>query len=220
VNETIAVFAKAAIPGKVKTRLTPPLSAEQAAAFHEACVRDVFETAFRLVGDNVRLYTDDPYEPWMSLAGPDHVRFQKGADLGERMLRCFEELHQEGFKRMLIVGADSPHVPAEHLREGLDLLVSEKDAVLGLCSDGGYYAVGCRKPRRVMFREVSWSTALTYSETRAAFEFAGLRLKDGMYAHYDVDTFEDLERLRGEPRMGSAVRAWLAAQSRGSEAPA
>jgi rSAM/selenodomain-associated transferase 1 len=211
VSETIAVFAKAAIPGRVKTRLTPYLSPEQAASFHQACVEDVWRTAFSLVGDAARLYTDEPFEPWMDLAGPDRVRHQKGDDLGARMLSCFEELEAEGFKRMMIIGADSPQLPAAHLREGLDLLVGEKDAVLGMTADGGYYAVGCRKPRRVMFHDVTWSSELTYAETLAAFGFAGLKLKSGMYMHYDVDTPRDLERLRQEPRLGSHVRAWFRA---------
>ena len=210
-SETIAVFAKAAIPGRVKTRLTPHLSPEQAASFHQACVEDVWQTAVSLVDEAARLYTDAPFEPWLSLAGPDCVRYQKGDDLGARMLSCFEELATEGFKRIMIIGADSPQVPAAHLREGLDLLVGEKDAVLGMTVDGGYYAVGCRKPRRVMFHEVTWSSELTFAETRKAFEFAGLKLKSGMYAHYDVDTPEDLERLRKEPRLGARVRAWFRA---------
>ncbi|MCA9640491.1 MAG: TIGR04282 family arsenosugar biosynthesis glycosyltransferase [Bryobacterales bacterium] len=210
-SESIAVFAKAAIPGRVKTRLTSVLSPEQAAGFHQACVEDVWRTAFELVGEGARLYTDEPFEPWMDLAGPDYVRYQKGQDLGARMLSCFEDLAQEGFRRMMIIGADSPQVPRQHYREGLDLLVSEKDAVLGLCSDGGFYAVGCRKPRRMMFRDVHWSTELAYSETRAAFELSGLVLKSGMYPHYDVDTPEELDRLRTEPSLGPRVRAWLRA---------
>jgi glycosyltransferase A (GT-A) superfamily protein (DUF2064 family) len=139
----------------------------------------------------------------------DRTRYQKDGDLGVRMLACFEDLVLEGFKRMMIIGADSPQIPAAHLREGLDLLVGEKDAVLGGSPDGGFYAVGCRKPRRVMFHDVTWSSELTFSETRAAFEFAGLKLQNGMYLHYDVDTPEDLERLRREPRLGSRVRAWF-----------
>ena len=208
-SEAIALFAKAAIPGRVKTRLTPALSDDQAASFHQACVEDVWRTVASLVGEGARLYTDEAFEPWMDLAGPERVRYQKGDDLGIRMLQCFEELEKEGFKRMLIIGADSPQVPPQHLREGLDLLVGEKDAVLGLTEDGGYYAVGCRKARRMMFHDVTWSSELTYSETRTAFEFAGLKLKNGMYVHYDVDTPEDLARLRQEPRLGSRVRAWF-----------
>ncbi|MCB1018900.1 MAG: TIGR04282 family arsenosugar biosynthesis glycosyltransferase [Acidobacteria bacterium] len=215
-SESIAVFAKAALPGRVKTRLTPVLSPEQAAAFHQACVEDIWRTALALVGEGARLYTDEPFEPWMDLAGPDCVRYQKGPDLGVRMLNCFEDLAQEGFRRMMIIGADSPQVPPAHYREGLDLLVSEKDAVLGMSSDGGFYAVGCRKPRRMMFRDVHWSTELAYSETRAAFELAGLSLKSGMYTHYDVDTPEDLERLRREPSLGPRLHAWFRANPRTS----
>ena len=208
-SETIAVFAKAPVPGQVKTRLTPHLTPEQAADFHTACVKDVWRKAVSVVRDGARLYTDGPSEAWIDLAGPDRTRYQRGDDLGQRMLHCFEELEQEGFQRMMIVGSDSPHIPVEHLREGLDLLMSEKDAVLGMSADGGYYAVGCRKPRRMMFHEVEWSRSTTYAQTRAAFEFAGLRLKNGMYPHFDVDTPADLERLREEPKLGPALRAWF-----------
>jgi len=84
VSESIALFAKAAIPGKVKTRLTPYLSPEEAAEFHAACVKDVWRTAASLVRDGVRIYTDEPYEPWIDLAGPDRLRYQEGEDLGGR----------------------------------------------------------------------------------------------------------------------------------------
>ncbi len=208
-REAIALFAKAAIPGRVKTRLTAELSPEQAAAFHEACVRDVWEKIHGLVGDGAFLFTDREWEPWDLLAGRQ-VRFQPDGDLGARMAGCFAELAEEGFERMLIVGADSPTLPAQILRRGLDRLRDERDAVLGPTEDGGYYAVGCLRPRRGMFAGVEWSAPTTLAETEQAFKRESYRT-ERLPEWWDVDTPAELARLRREAPQTGRVAEWLRA---------
>ena len=206
-REAIALFAKAAVPGRVKTRLTSALTPEQAAAFHEACVRDVWEKIRGLVGEGAFLYSDAEWEPWDLLAGAQ-VRFQRDGDLGDRMLGCFEELVEEGFERVLIVGSDSPTLPAAILRDGLDALEGDEDTVLGPTEDGGYYTVGCRRPHERMFGEVAWSADTTFEQTQSAFRRVGYQTTV-LPEWWDVDTSEDLERLRAAGPEGR-VGEWLA----------
>ena len=112
---------------------------------------------------------------------------------------------------MLIVGADSPTLPPAYLRMGFELL-TQVDAVLGPTEDGGYYAVGCRRPHPEMFSGVEWSTDRTFEQTEAAFDRAGFSFAR-LPVWYDIDTSEDLRRLAREPDLPINTRRWLEGSS-------
>ena len=93
----------------------------------------------------------------------------------------------------MIVGSDAPTLPAEHLQE---ILESPSDVTLGPTEDGGYYAIACRMPLPdAVFRGVRWSTEHTLGDTVHAAKECGLTVGLGR-EWWDVDTPEDLERLR------------------------
>ena len=216
-RDAIALFAKAAEPGFVKTRLTTRLSAEEAAALHTACVLDTWTKLRALEGVQARLFSDRESEAWTALAGGERCRLQRPGDLGVRMHGAFEDLRSEGFERIVIVGSDSPTLPVDQIRQGFAVLDEERDAALGPTGDGGYYLVGCREPRDAMFLNVRWSEETTLDQTVAAFENTGYRVRL-LPQWWDVDVPEDLERLRGEP-LGTAVAAWFEEFGGGSTRP-
>ena len=203
----IVLFAKAPRPGRVKTRLIPALSAEDAAALYETFVRDMWERLRLVAPDSCFLYSDRPWPSYVGLAGPGRLALQRGDDLGAKLLHAFEELRSHGYDRILIVGSDSPTLPAEYLRRGLDRLGS-KDAVLGPTFDGGYYAVGCRVPKAGMFKRVTWSSPATLEETERAFESVGWSM-ERLPPWYDVDTIDDLRRLAGDSDLHGCARQWF-----------
>ena len=205
--EAIVLFAKAPRPGRVKTRLIPALSAEDAAALYEAFVRDMWERLRVVAPDSCFLYSDTAWPPYVELAGARRVALQRGGDLGEKLLHGFEELSAQGYGRTLIVGSDSPTLPADYLRRGLDLPAS-KDAVLGPTFDGGYYAVGCRVPEAAMFSQVAWSTSATLAHTERAFEGIGWSM-ERLPPWYDVDTIDDLRRLATDSDLHGYTRQWF-----------
>src|SRR5438876_7611334 len=99
----IALFARAPIPGRVKTRLIGSLSAEEVADLYRAFVLDVWEMLAVLAREaELFLYVDQEHQQWRALSGSG-TRLQKGADLGERMLRCFEEMQAAGHQPLLIL---------------------------------------------------------------------------------------------------------------------
>ncbi len=206
-SNAIALFAKAPIPGSVKTRLQPHLTAQQAAALHFAFVQDTWAILNSIEGASLYLFSDQEWPTFRELAGPGRVGLQRGSDLGEKMLHCFEDLSQQGHERLLIVGSDSPTLPPEYLRAGLELL-REVDTVLGPSEDGGYYAVGCRSLQAGMFKAVSWSTESTLTETERAFERAGLT-SERLPTWYDIDTIENLRRLVSEGDLSEHGRRWF-----------
>ena len=206
-SAAIALFAKAPIAGRVKTRLQPPLTQGQAADLHLAFALDVWESLSRIPDVSLYLYRDEAWPLGNEPAGRENCCLQQGSDLGERMLHCFEELQARGHDRVLIVGSDSPSLRVDYLAQGLERL-RDTDAVLGPSADGGYYAVGCRRALARMFAGVHWSTASTKVETERAFEREGLRC-EMLPEWYDIDTEKDLRRLAGESNLPRRTKAWF-----------
>lgn len=190
----------------MKTRLQPQLAPEQSASLHAALVADVWAELGEINDADRWLYSDEAHSRLAELA-QGQLRRQSDGDLGIRMLRCFEQLAAEGYGRLLIVGADSPTLPPAYLRMGFELL-TQVDAVLGPTEDGGYYAVGCRRPHPEMFGGVEWSTDRTFEQTEAAFDLAGLSFAR-LPVWYDIDRYEDLQRLAAEPNLPLNTRRWL-----------
>lgn len=207
-SNALVLFAKAPIPGRVKTRLTPPLSPEQAAEFHWACVCDAWERVEQMTAASRYFYSDNALPNPESPAPPQQVALQRGADLGDRMLNCFQDLRARGHHRVLIVGSDSPTLPPAYIAQGLEAL-ERADAVLGPSEDGGYYAIGCREPYPEMFAGVPWSSGETLQRTEASLRALGLRVHH-LPTWYDVDTPRDLCRLAAEPSLPPHVASWIA----------
>ncbi len=206
-SDALALFAKAPIPGRVKTRLHPILSPQQSAELQDALVRDSWENVQSIEAVAIRLYSDVEWPGFVEFAGAERVRLQQGRDLGEKMFHCFEELHQRGHDRIVIIGSDSPTLPTEHIERGFEVL-HETDAVLGPAEDGGYYAVGCHRPRADMFEDIAWSSRETLIQTEAAFLRVGLQSLR-LPPWYDVDTVRDLARLAVDPLLRGHTKNWL-----------
>jgi uncharacterized protein len=197
----ILVFAKAPIPGRVKTRLHSVLTPEQAARLHKAFVFDTLESLNHLAAvADIELHSDVPSLDW-----PPGYRLQAEGDLGHRMWTALAQGLAAGRPRVLIVGADSPTLPVDQLRS---LLAAEADVALGPSEDGGYYAISARRVHPAMFAGVAWSTGFVSSQTQAACRAAGLSVALGSFG-WDVDEPADFHRLCGEKYLPPRTRAIL-----------
>jgi glycosyltransferase A (GT-A) superfamily protein (DUF2064 family) len=123
------------------------------------------------------------------------------------MLSCFRELSDLGHSGILIVGSDCPSLPGSYLVEGLEAL-TRRDAVLGPADDGGYYAIGCRRPHPRMFEGVPWSSEETLERTEKSLTALGQSIHK-LPPWYDVDTPDDLRRLAAEASLPRHVRSWI-----------
>jgi hypothetical protein len=203
----ILLYAKAPLPGRVKTRLAASLGADRAAKLHEAFVRDVFDMLASHAGAaDVELHTDIPTDAWAGLPVP--MGLQSPGDLGQRMYSTLDTALCAGRPQAIIVGSDVPTLPAEHIRS---LLGSAADVALGPCRDGGFYAIACRRVHPHMFREVHWSEREALEETLRACRACGLTVETSP-EWYDVDTPEDLSKLLAGGPLPKHTRAWLAAE--------
>lgn len=201
----IIVYAKAPIPGNVKTRLIPKLGAQLATQLHHAFVEDTLVLAGTLSEDfDVELHTDIATEAW---SWPGVRSVQSAGDLSTRMYATLQAALAAGRTFAMIVGSDSPTLPPHYLTELAQL---PADVVFGPARDGGYYAIGCRSVHPSMFDGVTWSSARTLVETELAAHRCGLRTAQGS-EWFDVDQPRDLDLLvRSEPagRTGRVLREY------------
>jgi rSAM/selenodomain-associated transferase 1 len=200
----LAVFAKAPIPGRVKTRLIPPLTPESAASLHEAMVRDTVNAGSGFQAAVCELHTDIVTDAWKDL--DVSRKLQIPGDLGLKMLHALDTGLRAGASRAIILGADAPTVPSGHIET---LIASAADVALGPADDGGYYAISARRVHPNMFRGVDWGTHTALSATLRAVAQCSLSVEVGP-AWYDVDQPADLVRLAADHNLRSATRNWLA----------
>jgi len=200
----LAVMAKAPRPGKVKTRLSPPLTLEQSAALNVCFLRDTTQNIAEVAGTNQAAglisYTPVGDESLFDGLLPKDFALvaQRGDGFGERLLAAAEDILRCGFGAVCLIDSDSPTVPAEAFRQAVEELNRPGDRiVLGASNDGGYYLIGLKAPHPEPFSNIHWSTSTVYAETVSAITSAGIELVE-LPLWYDVDDGETLNLLRDE----------------------
>jgi rSAM/selenodomain-associated transferase 1 len=209
----LGVMTKAPLAGRVKTRMVPPLTPEEAAELNRCFLRDTAAAissacSHRAVGDArktarasaIAVYTPVGAELAYKDILPDDFSLlpQRGDKFGERLYFAVEDLFKCGFDSVCLIDSDSPTVPAENFAEAVELLSTSDDRiVLGPSDDGGYYLIGVKKPHRHLFEQVDWSTERVLNQTIQRATEIGLEVKL-LPSGYDVDDADSLRRLRNQ----------------------
>jgi uncharacterized protein len=207
VRARIIVMAKAPAAGRSKTRLCPPLTLEQAAALAEASLVDTLRAAAAAGGRRPVVALDGEPGSWLP-EGFDIVP-QRGHGLASRLSGAFEDVAGPA----LLIGMDTPQVTPELLRASCLVLEADGcDAALGPALDGGWWALGLRRPDPCVFQGVPMSTPFTGAMQRCRLADLGLRYRT-LPVLRDVDRMDDaLAVAEDVPRSGfaDAVRLVLA----------
>jgi uncharacterized protein len=177
---TLLVIAKQPVPGKVKTRLVPPCTYEEAASLAEAALADTLQAVLAAPARRRVLVLDGQPGPWLP-PGFDVVPQCAGL-LDERLAAAFGGVDGPA----LLVGMDTPQVTPDLLTVDWDAA----DAFFGPAADGGFWALGLRSPDPALLRGVPMSTDTTGAIQRAKLLAAGLRIAD-LPELCDVDTAAD-----------------------------
>lgn len=220
----LAVMTKAPQAGRVKTRLVPPLTPEEAAELNKCFLRDTAaaissvcsrrpaggvvkrnfkaeacashsEAATSACG--IAVYTPVGAESAYTDILPADFSLlpQRGDKFGERLYFAVEDLIKCGFASVCLIDSDSPTVPAENFAEAVELLSTTEDrVVLGPSDDGGYYLIGVKKPHRHLFEQIDWSTERVLNQTMQRATEIGIEAKL-LPTGYDVDDAASLRRL-------------------------
>jgi glycosyltransferase A (GT-A) superfamily protein (DUF2064 family) len=204
----VIVLAKAPVAGKVKTRLCPPCTPEQAATVAAAALADTLDVVTACGADRRILAVEGafPAPPgWDVLA-------QRGDSLGVRLTHAFADSHRAGAATVL-VGMDTPRLSTHDLDDALRQLAEPggPGAVLGPAVDGGWWALGLRDARHAsVLAGIVTSTATTGSETRDALLGLGLRVA-ALRDLTDVDSAPDAFAVAALCPPGSRFAAAVAA---------
>jgi rSAM/selenodomain-associated transferase 1 len=199
-----ALMAKAPRVGRVKTRLIPPLSPEDAAELSRCFIRDMAENVAEIArsqrGVGVVAFTPpEDAAAFDGLLPPGfHLLPQRGADLGERLLHATEDLLAAGFAALCLINADSPTLPPARLAEAAILLRQPGDrVVLGEADDGGYYLIGLKHAHINMFNRIDWSTSRVFGQSLERAAEIGLEVAR-LSSWYDIDDAATMARLETE----------------------
>jgi hypothetical protein len=220
--KTLGMFAKQPVAGRVKTRLAADWGDTRAAALYECFVRDLlgrfsstgdrrvvgfapdsdearewFGSAADIllpVGNRINAVTTNVADNWQLWPQPD-------VDLGGRIVAFFDTWCCSDDDRTILIGSDSPSIPASYLDDAWSLLDSH-DCVIGPAADGGYWLIGLRGPARrgsALFDSIEWSSPGVFGQT--VERLREINLQFGLLpVWYDVDTLAAVTTLHGHLR--------------------
>jgi rSAM/selenodomain-associated transferase 1 len=207
-------MAKASIPGRAKTRLSPPLTLEEAAGLNTSFLRDI--------ADNLMSASAHAnIAPFMAFAPAGSAAFFRGIlpariglletvapSFGECLYYAASSLLEAGHDAVCLLNADSPTLPTAYLMAAATALAAPGDRiVLGPSIDGGYYLLGLKQPHRRLFEEIDWSTERVAVQTLARARELDLTVHH-LPSWYDVDDVAALRVLMGELIHGRRFRIW------------
>ncbi|MGI9304492.1 MAG: TIGR04282 family arsenosugar biosynthesis glycosyltransferase [Gammaproteobacteria bacterium] len=202
----ILVFAKAPVPGEVKTRLMPQLDAAECAELHKKLVARTLSTAIDARLCQVELWCSP--DPSHAFFGDCAKRFgitlarQDGSDLGARMRSALgQTLDRSEFA--IVIGSDCPTMTGAYLAAACEPLAHGTRCVLGPAEDGGYVLIGCREVDELLFSAIAWGSSGVLTETlqrlaRLGWDYTVLS------ELWDLDRPQDLARIShhdGEPSL-------------------
>jgi uncharacterized protein len=221
----LAVMVKAPRSGEVKTRLVPPLRAEEASLLSVCFVKDIVANLLA-ASESVPVDCYAAYSPPGSEALfrdflPQQIRLlpPRSVGLADSLPDAIEDLVAGGYEGACLVNADSPTLPTSLLVDAVTSLRAPGDrVVLGPATDGGYYLIGLKHPHRRLFHDIAWSTERVYRQTTERAAGIGLELVT-LPPWYDVDDASSFgwlcrELLEGRRPPPCTRDGYVAAQTR------
>ncbi|OGP76249.1 MAG: hypothetical protein A2V86_12430 [Deltaproteobacteria bacterium RBG_16_49_23] len=199
-NCRLIVFAKAPIPGEVKTRLLSYMDGQAVAALHEQLVLHSLNTALEAKVGPVELWGSPSKEHPFFLRCAEKFKVelhqQTDGDLGKKMSNAFDQ----PLKRSdctLLMGTDCPSLSSADLKEARAALQQDVHAVISPTEDGGYVLIGLRQYRPELFKGIAWGTDSVLDQTRERLRQLKWNWQE-LPQRWDVDRPEDVERLKRE----------------------
>ena len=193
-DSKLIILAKAPVPGKVKTRLQPTISPDDAAKLQAFFIQQTIELVSSLKGVDVELRcTPDDSHPVFQQCARDlkiTLKQQQGKDLGERMANALQEALTR-YQQVIVIGTDCPELTTDYLNEALLRLRQGTKAVIGPANDGGYVLLGLRRFSPLLFSDINWGSNQVFSETYEKLQQLGWDWHE-LNSLRDIDTPADL----------------------------
>lgn len=196
VKHALVVMAKRPLPGRTKTRLSPPLTLEQAANLYQCFLEDTLDLMCQVkMADSVIAYLPAEDQVYFKALAPNfRLVAQLGENLGERLDIASQSFLKHGYQKVVLINSDGPTIPVEYLNAAFEKLSDDRDLVIGPSEDGGYYLIGMQQPIPQILRGVEMSTPKVTKDTLKLAEQASL-VVHMLPEWYDVDDASTLQRL-------------------------
>lgn len=192
-NNALILFIKAPGLGRVKTRLQPELTPEQALSLYRAMVEDIVRQLDAAGFWDLKIFftpadSRGAIKNWL---GDQFEYFpQHGDDLGEKMNNAIAEMQKQKYQKAVLIGSDIPTLDATTIVRAFRHL-DECDVVIGPSKDGGYYLIGMKRPCAELFQDISWSSNLVLNQTIQKARASALEIVQ-MEQQSDIDTYADV----------------------------
>jgi len=211
-------MAKASAPGVTKTRLSPPLTFDEAAALNTAFLKDIAEKLLQAA-------FSEPIVPYIAFGPPGSEGFFRSTlpddialmeiwrpNFGECLWLATTSMLDAGHLSACVLNSDSPTLPSAYLTEAARVLAQPGDrGVLGPSTDGGYYLLGLKQAHRRMFADIAWSTEAVAEQTLERAREIGLEMHI-LPTWYDVDDADGLRSVVADLKLdGRQVGGHMAA---------
>jgi hypothetical protein len=203
-NNAFILFLKYPERGAVKTRLASMLGNNVTYELYQCFLADISTMTRKIKAQTMIVYSGQEGASFSDF--PDiQCHRQRGNNIGERMHNAFADVFAQGFERCVLIGSDSPDLPAILVNDAFDKLNSA-DIVLGPSTDGGYYLIGCKRQSLLpsIFDDMSWSTANVFLKTIKRITESGLKFVQ-LPEWSDIDEFDDLKNFYERNKNRSAT---------------
>jgi uncharacterized protein len=204
-SELLMIFSRYPIAGQAKTRLIPALGAAGAAQLQRQMTVQTLAMALHCqVPLQIRFCGGSQQQMQDWLGAEFDYQLQGEGDLGDRMARSFAAGFGAGYDRIIIIGTDCPQIEPDLIQAAFSQL-HQKDLVLGVAADGGYYLIGLRQMLPEIFQNIAWSTELVLVQTLAIAD--RLSISYGLLKTLsDIDRPEDLVHVQDYSIVTSSLR--------------
>ncbi len=196
----LLIFAKAPIPGQVKTRLIPALGAYYCAVLQRQLSKHILTLATHARLCPVEMWCDpDTHHPFFKYCRSRFgvsLRRQVGSDLGRRMYKALTITLRQA-KSAVLIGTDCPGLTITDLYEALAALSTGTDVVISPAEDGGYVLIGMRRCSARLFSGIPWGRGQVLQKTRTRLQMLNWQGRE-LPSRWDVDRPQDLKRLKEE----------------------
>jgi rSAM/selenodomain-associated transferase 1 len=172
-NDTLLIFARNPVYGKVKTRLAATIGNDKALLVYQILVEHTAAVTQDIDAVRIVYYTDliVADDAWNNTYLKN---VQYGDGLGERMSNAFRDTLEYGEKKVVVIGTDCYDLTTAVIEAAFAELANY-DVVIGPALDGGYYLLGMNIHQPHLFGNMEWSTDTVLKETLTRCADLGLR---------------------------------------------
>ncbi|CAM4019365.1 MULTISPECIES: TIGR04282 family arsenosugar biosynthesis glycosyltransferase [Flavobacterium] len=190
-KKALIIFTRNPELGKCKTRLAKTIGDEAALEVYTFLLQHTANVGKDVMADRFVFYSENIIENDIWQPEYFNKKLQSGYDLGNRMQNAFEELFQQGYQKIIIIGSDLYDLNATIVNEAYNYL-SNHDFVIGPAEDGGYYLLGMTQMEKAVFANKEWGTATVLKDTLQDLPNKNIKLIQELN---DIDIFEDIENI-------------------------